>query len=306
MAIVLISGGTGLVGKALTKKLISDGHEVRILSRNPQSSATIKSYYWNVEQNKIDETAFDNVQHIVHLAGSGIADKRWTKARKKDIINSRVNSIALITSVLKKKNIQLQSFVGASAIGIYGMVTSQHLFTEEDKGEMDFLTDSCQQWEKSYDAIKTISSKKSIIRIGVVLSNKGGALKKLIPIFNLGLGSPVGSGKQYMPWIHLTDLVNIFNDALFNPTYNGVYNAVAPEHITNTTFSKQLAKSLSKPYFLPNVPSIMLKVIFGSMANVLLKGSRISDKKLKDTGFVFTFPLIEGALNEICKKQRPS
>jgi NAD dependent epimerase/dehydratase family enzyme len=139
MAVILISGGTGLVGKALTKHLISNGHEVRILSRNPQSSSQLKSFYWNVEKFEIDEKAFDGIEHIVHLAGSGIADKRWTNARKQDIIDSRVNSIKLITDVVSIKNIQLKSFIGASAIGIYGMTTSQKIFTEIDKGTDDFF-----------------------------------------------------------------------------------------------------------------------------------------------------------------------
>ena len=167
MAVILISGGTGLVGKALTKRLITKGHEVRILSRNPQSSSQLKSFYWNVEKNEIDEKAFDGVEHIVHLAGSGIADKRWTDARKQNIIDSRVNSMRLITDVVKKKNIKLKSFVGASAIGIYGMTTSENIFTESDKGEDDFLTQSCTQWENSYQQIQTLSAKSSSDLTGV-------------------------------------------------------------------------------------------------------------------------------------------
>jgi hypothetical protein len=299
MAIILISGGTGLVGKALFKRLITEGHEVRILSRNPESSSSIKSFYWNVEKNEIDEKAFDNVEHIVHLAGSGIADKRWTEARKKDIINSRVNSIKLIAEVVKRKNIELKSFVEASAIGIYGMTTSEKIFTETDKGKDDFLSQTCIQWENAYQDIQALSTKNCIIRIGVVLSKDGGALKRLLPLFNLGLGSAVGSGKQYMPWIHLDDLVSVFYEALFNSNYNGIYNAVSPEDTTNQSFSKQLAKSLSKPFFLPNVPSFILKLVFGEMANVLLEGSRVSNQKLINSGFQFKFPILSSALQNI-------
>jgi uncharacterized protein (TIGR01777 family) len=303
MAIILISGGTGLVGKALTKCLITKGHEVRILSRNPQSSSQLKSFYWNVEKNEIDEKAFDGIEHIVHLAGSGIADKRWTDSRKQDIIDSRVNSMKLITDVIKKKNIQLTSFVGASAIGIYGMTTSEKIFTETDKGADDFLTQSCMQWEHSYQQIQKLSNNSCIIRIGVVLSKDGGALKRLLPLFQIGLGSAVGSGKQYMPWIHLDDLVSVFHEALFNPNYNGIYNAVSPEKTTSNSFSKQLAKSLSKPFFLPNVPSFVLKLVFGEMANVLLEGSCVSNKKLVDTGFQLKYPTLSEALQEIVSKK---
>jgi hypothetical protein len=303
MAIILISGGTGLVGKALTKRLMTEGHEVRILSRNPQSSSQLKSFYWNVEKNEIDEKAFDGVEHIVHLAGSGIADKRWTDARKQDVIDSRVNSMKLITDVVKKKNIQLKSFVGASAIGIYGMTTSDKIFTETDKGTNDFLTQSCTQWENSYQQIQTLSAKNCIIRIGVVLSKDGGALKRLLPLFQLGLGSAVGSGKQYMPWIHINDLVSVFYEALFNPNYKGIYNAVSSEETTNQSFSKQLAKSLSKPFCFPNVPAFALKLLFGEMANVLLEGSRVSNQKLINIGFPFQFASLNKALMDIVSKK---
>ena len=303
MAVILISGGTGLVGKALSNHLLSKGHEIRILSRNPKSTNNIKSFYWDVEKNEIDEKAFDNVGHIVHLAGSGIADKRWTDARKQEIINSRVNSMKLISSIVKKKNIQLKSFVGASAIGIYGMITSDKIFSENDKGQDDFLSQSCMQWENAYQEIQTLSNKNCIIRIGVVLSKDGGALKRLIPMFQLGLGSAVGSGKQYMPWIHIDDLVSVFQEALFNSNYSGIYNAVSSEEISNQAFSKQLAKSLSKPFFLPNVPAFILKLMFGEMANVLLEGSRVSSQKLTDNRFQFQFPTLNEALKAIVSKK---
>ena len=303
MAIILITGGSGLVGKALTKRLILEGHEVRILSRYPKSTDRIKSFFWNVEKNEIDEKAFEGVEHIVHLAGSGIADKRWTNDRKQDIIDSRVNSMKLITDVVKKKNIKLKSFVGASAIGIYGMTTSEKIFSEIDNGTDDFLSFSCAQWENSYNEIQSLSEKSCILRIGVVLSKDGGALKKLLPLFQLGLGSAVGSGKQYMPWIHIEDLVSVFHEALFNSNYNGIYNAVSSEKTTSDSFSKQLAKSLSKPFFLPRVPAFVLKLLFGEMANVLLEGSPISNKKLIHAGFQLKYPTLSEALQEIVAKK---
>ncbi len=304
MAVILISGGTGLVGKALSSRLILEGHEVRILSRFPDSSIDIKSYVWDVENNKIDERAFIDVEHIIHLAGSGIADNRWTSKRKKEIIDSRVNSINLITSILKKNNIQLKSFIGASAVGIYGMNTSEKIYTESDTGKEDFLTQTCIRWENSYKEIQALSERNCIIRIGVVLSANGGALKKLIPLFKLGLGSAVGSGKQYIPWIHIDDLVSVFCQALFNQNFNGVYNAVSPQYTTNLSFSIQLAKALSKPFILPNIPAFFLKMIFGEMANVLLKGSRISSQKLINNNFHFKFNTINEALNNIISKNK--
>lgn len=303
MAIVLISGGTGLVGKAICKHLVCLGHEVRVLSRHVKQSANIKTYFWDVENKQIDEAAFDGVEHIVHLAGSGIADKRWTEQRKQDIINSRVDSMNLIASVLNKKNIKLKSFVGASAVGIYGAVTSDKIYSETDKGNGDFLSQSCEAWEKSYDSVLSYSNKTSIIRIGVVLSKNGGALAKLLPLFNFGLGSAVGSGKQYMPWIHIQDLVSIFTEALFNPNYSGTYNAVAPSKTTNQAFSSELAKSLKKPFFLPAVPALALKAAFGEMANVLLEGSAVSSEKLTKTGYSFRYTDISSALKNIVSEK---
>jgi len=302
MAIILITGGSGLVGNALTKRLILEGHEVRILARHPKSTDKIKSFFWNVEKQEIDEKAFENVEHIVHLAGSGIADKRWTITRKKDIIDSRVNSMKLITDTVKRKKIQLKSFVGASAIGIYGMTTSEKIFSETDSGKDDFLSFSCTQWENSYEEIQNFSERTSILRIGVVLSKDGGALKRLLPLFQLGLGSAVGSGKQYMPWIFIDDLVSIFHEALFDTNYAGIYNAVSTEETTNYSFSKNLAKSLSKPFFFPNVPAFLLKLLFGEMANVLLEGSRVSNQKLINEGFEFKHSTLSDALKKIAEK----
>jgi uncharacterized protein (TIGR01777 family) len=299
MAKILITGGTGLIGKTLTKRLISEGHEVRILSRHPKPTDKIKSFFWDVESQQIDESAFNGIEHIIHLAGAGIADKRWTNTRKKEIIDSRVNSMKLITAVIKKKNSRLKSFVGTSAAGYYGMVTSEKIFSETDSGIDDFLSFTCTQWENSYKEMETLSEKTCILRLGVVLSANGGALKRLLPLFKLGLGSAVGSGKQYMPWIHIDDLVSVFYEALFNPNFNGPYNAVASDHVTNKQFSKQLAKSLSKPFFFPNIPSFLLKILFGEMANILLKGSRVSNQKLLNTGFTFKYPQLSMALNNI-------
>ncbi len=299
MATILITGGSGLIGKALSKRLLDEGHSVRILSRTPNAQSKFPAFFWDVEKQQIDEEAFDGIDGIVHLAGEGIADKRWTDKRKQEVIDSRVNSMKLVTSVVKKKNISLQSFVGASAIGIYGMLTSEKIFTETDKGVNDFLSETCEVWERSYDEISTLSAKTAIIRISVVLSERGGALKRLLPLFNRGLGSAIGNGNQYMPWIHIDDLVSVLYNSLFHKAYSGIYNAVAPEHITNNGFSKELAEALHKPFFVPNVPAFVLKLLFGEMANVLLLGSRVSGKKLTENGFEFKYPTIKGAFSAI-------
>lgn len=301
MATLLITGGTGLIGKALTKTLMQQGHRVHILSRTPRTGATAPEFYWNVEKQEIDEKAFEGVEHIVHLAGIGIADKRWTEQRKKEIIDSRVDSMKLITDTVEKKAIHLRSLVGASAIGIYGMQPSETIFTENDRGAEDFLWKTCELWERSYDEIRSLSDKTVILRIGVVLSEKGGALKRLLPIFRTGLGSPIGNGKQYMPWIHLDDMVAVIVESLFNPAFDGIYNAVATEHITNAYFSESIAKALSKPFFMPAVPAFAMKLLYGDMANVLLRGSRASNQRLLSTGFRLRFPELKQALEAIVR-----
>ncbi len=299
MAKILITGGTGLIGKALSEKLINAGHTVRILSRTPKQHKNKEAFFWDVENKKIDESAFDGIEHIVHLAGEGVASKRWTIKRKKEIVDSRINSMQFILEIIRKKNLHLKSFVGASAVGIYGMKTSEKIFTETDKGAHDFLSHTCTLWENSYNEIPKFSDKMSVIRIGVVLSKNGGALERLLPLFKLGLGSAVGSGKQYMPWIHIDDLVNVFYNALFSQSVSGTYNAVAPQHVTSKQFSAQLATVLSKPFFLPNVPVFALKLVFGEMANVLLEGSRVSSQKLEATGFLFKYPDLFTALKNV-------
>lgn len=301
MATILITGGTGLIGKALSKALRAKGHYVRVLSRTPRASSPIPEFYWNVEKQEIDEKAFAGIDHIVHLAGIGVAEKRWTKQRKKEIIDSRVDSMKLITKVVKAGHIRLSSFVGASAIGIYGMLTSDKIFSEEDRGPEDFLWKTCELWERSYDEISGLSERTAILRIGVVLSEQGGALERLLPLFKAGIGSPIGSGKQYMPWIHLDDLVAVIMESLFNPAFKGVYNAVATEQVTNAYFSESIARALSKPFFMPAVPAFAMKLLYGEMANVLLLGSRASNQRLLETGFRFKFPELKGALEAVVK-----
>ncbi len=301
MARILISGGTGLIGKALSQALMAQGHSVHILSRTPQAGAKAPEFYWNVEKQEIDGKAFDGVEHIVHLAGIGVADKRWTEKRRQEIIASRVDSMKLITDTVQKKGIRLKSVAGASAVGIYGMGVSEKIFSEDDRGPEDFLWKTCELWERSYDRIKTLSDKSCILRIGVVLSEKGGALRRLLPIFKAGLGSPIGNGRQYMPWIHLDDMVALIVESLFNPALEGVYNAVATEHITNAYFSESIAKALSKPYIMPAIPAFAMKLLYGEMANVLLRGVRASNQRLLNTGFRFKFPELKPALEAIVK-----
>ena len=291
MSKILITGGTGLVGKKLTEMLIDTNHEVVILSRNPKNKNEFK---WDITKNYIDKKVFRNIDYIVHLAGAGIADKKWTNKRKKIIIDSRVESANLLYSAVQENNITLKGFISASGIGYYGAITTDKIFEETDTYGNDYLGNVCRKWENAAQQFKTLKVPVTILRTGIVLSKNGGALEKMkTPVI-----SPLGSGKQYLPWIHIDDLCKMYIDALEGKLI-GIYNAVAPEHQTSKTFSKTLAKSIKRPFARISVPSIMLKLMFGDMAIILLEGSRISSKKVQKDNFTFKFKTLKKALNHL-------
>lgn len=291
MSRVLITGGTGLVGTRLSELLQERNHEVIILSRNPKEKNEFK---WDIANNYIDEKAFENLDYIIHLAGAGIADEKWTKKRKKIIIDSRVETANLVFRKINEKNVKLKGFISASGIGYYGAVTSSIIFTENDDAGNDFLGDVCEKWENAAHQFKSLNIPVTILRTGIVLSKKGGALEKMkTPII-----SPLGSGEQYLPWIHIDDLCLMYIKAL-EDNLDGIFNAVAPEHHTSKTFSKGLAKSISRPFIPINVPAFVLKLLFGDMSKILLEGSRVSSKKIEKSGYAFRFETLKKALNNL-------
>lgn len=291
MAKILITGGTGLVGSRLTKLLKNKNHEVAILTRSPEEK---NEYDWDIQKKTIDKKAFENIDYIIHLAGAGIADERWTDERKKVIIDSRVESANLLFETIKNESINLKGFISASGSGYYGAVTTDKIFTEFDSAGDDFLGEVCKKWEHAALQFESLHIPVAILRTGIVLSEKGGALDKMrLPVI-----SPLGSGEQYMPWIHIDDLCEMYIKTI-EDNLNGVFNAVAPEHHTSKTFSKALAKSISRPYIGISVPSFMLKLLYGDMSKILLKGSRISSKKIEQTGYSFKFETLQKALNNL-------
>ena len=292
MSKILITGGTGLVGKHLQKKLEEKNHSVVILSRNP----TLKNEFkWNISKEYIDDNAFKDITHIIHLAGAGIADKKWTPKRKKVLIDSRVESANLLFKKIKELKIDLKGFISASGIGYYGAITSDKIFMEDDAPENDFISKVCVEWEKAAHQFKQLNTSVTILRTGIVLTKLGGALPKInTPLFLASLGT----GKQYMPWIHIDDLCNIYVKTVEDVNFTGIYNAVAPEHETNKSFTAKLSKTVSKPIFPLNAPSFVLQTILGEMASILLKGSRVSS--LKTTAFYsFIFTDLKSALKNI-------
>lgn len=294
MATILITGGTGFIGKHLSEFLRAKGYHISILSRN--NSETPNSYFWDVNQNFIESKAIESVDYIIHLAGAGIADERWTKKRKKELINSRVNSTKLLYKNVIKLNPNLKGFIAASGIGYYGAVTTNKIFTENDAVGSDFLSIICKLWEKESMKFDAINIRTVILRTGIVLASKGGAFEKIVKPIKLGVGAALGNGEQYIPWIHINDLCNMYAAAIENIELHGIYNAVSPEHITNTEFTNSVANSLKKKIIFPNIPAIVLKTIYGKMASILLNGSRVSSDKIMKSGFNFQFLTIKNAL----------
>ncbi len=295
---VLISGGTGLIGSALTQKLKAKGYQVSILTRSPKDVKDVDAYHWDPAKGEFDVEAFAEVNSIIHLAGAGIADENWSKDRKKIIIDSRVDSAKLLLRGVETKKPNLKSFISASGINYYGTETTDHIYTESDPASKDFIGVCCLQWEAAAELFKD-HARVVKLRTGVVLSAKGGALERIAKPVRFGLGAALGSGKQYMPYLHIDDLCGMYIAAIENETISGAYNACNGDHITNKQLTESIADALGKPYWLPNVPAVMMKLAFGEMANILLNGSRASAEKIKNTGFEFRFKEIGETLKEI-------
>lgn len=300
---VLLSGGSGFVGKHVTNLLVENGFSVSILSRSERQNTEAISYYiWDVSKQYIDEEAVLNADYIIHLAGENIAGARWTSKRKEDIVDSRVQSINLIYTILKKNNKKLDAFISASGVGIYGAINGNEICTENTLPENDFLGMTCQKWEAAAAVIASLGIRTVKIRTGLVLGKGDGFLNKLTPIFKWRLGSALGSGNQYMPWIHIDDLCVIYLNSLNNIRMNGSYNAAVEDATTNTIFSKILAKIYGYSIWLPNVPDFLIKLGMGEMAAIVLTGRRVSADKIKKTGFEFQFTSLEKALRDCLDK----
>jgi uncharacterized protein (TIGR01777 family) len=301
---VLLTGGTGLIGQRLSRILEDRGYETAILSRRQESELQgngirTRVHYWNPDRREIDEKAVNSCDFIIHLAGANIGGKRWTGRRKKQILESRVGPADLIFEKLDPRNSRLKAFLSSSAVGYYGARTTGDVYRETNPPASDFLGETCRKWEQAADRFAGAGIRTVKIRTGVVLANNGGALKRMDGLFRLGLGSAIGSGMQFMPWIHIDDLCQMYIMAMEKEGMHGAYNAVAPEHVTNRTFSKELARVLRKPFWLPSVPAFIMKLIFGEMSVILLTGSRISSEKITEAGHKFQYPRLTDALREI-------
>lgn len=308
MQTILLTGGTGLVGKALTQRLLKKGFRVIILTRKiPVTGAAEGLQYalWNVKEKTIDIAAVQKADHIIHLAGAGVVDKRWTTAYKREIQESRTQSSTLLVDTLKQYDNKVQSIVSASAIGWYGADTATSLekgFIETSPPDKNFLGETCRLWEESVDAATAIGKRVVKLRTGIVLSNEGGALAEFKKPLQFGLATILGSGKQIVSWIHIDDLCRMFIEAIQNPGLSGAYNATAPEPVSNKTLTLELAKIVRNKFFIPvYVPSFMLKIMLGESSIEVLKSCTVNCDKIKQAGFTFLYPAIDTALTQLCK-----
>jgi len=296
---VLITGGTGLIGSRLTEMLLEKGHEVAYLSRRASEARGVKMYSWDPAKGSLDEEAIRGADCIIHLAGAGVADERWTAGRKKEILESRTQSSRLLYEHLQRTPYRVKAFLSASAIGIYGADRGEELLTETSPYGDDFLAEVTKAWEGAVQPVAGLGIRTVLLRIGIVLSEKGGALAKMAQPVRLGAGAPLGSGKQWVSWIHVDDLCRLFLYALENPHVQGAYNAVAPEPVTNETLTKGIAEVLGKPLFLPNVPAFALKLAIGEMAASVLGSAKVSGQKVTRAGFTYQYPGLSPALRDL-------
>jgi uncharacterized protein (TIGR01777 family) len=292
---VLIGGGSGLIGKHLTEILLKKGYDVRYLGRKAKNGK-VKTFEWDIHNHTIDERAFEGVTHVINLAGANVNGKRWTKSYKEEILKSRTDSTKLIVDFLNNKPHQVTQFISGSAVGYYGAGNSPKAFHETDAPGKDFMAGVVVEWEKAADKLKNDKVKLAHIRTGIVLSTDSGALVEMARPIKLYVGSPLGSGKQFVPWIHIDDIAAIFMHVTENDL-SGTFNAASPEPATNEEITKGLAKRIHKPLWLPNIPAFVLKVVLGDMAYAVLNGSKVSPEKIESTGYKFKYPTLESALN---------
>ena len=306
MKTILITGGSGMIGRRLSDLLIKKGYDVIWLSREKHIKAEIPRYKWDLLKGEVDKEALEEADVIVHLAGVGIAEGRWTEARKRMIVGSRVRSAHILLDKLKELDTKIDAFISASAVGYYGATTTDKVYTEEDKhDENDFLGVTCYNWEEQAKQFTTDLGIRSVsIRTGVVISKESELIKKAVLPTKFWLGAPLGKGNQYMNWIHLDDLCRIYIKAIEDETMHGAYNAVAPEYTTNAEFMKGIASVLRKPMFFPRVPEFVFKWLLGESAQIILEGSRISSKKILKTGFRFRYKRLIDALKDILIKKK--
>jgi uncharacterized protein (TIGR01777 family) len=298
---VLITGGSGLIGKRLTEQLKERGFQVSHLGRSGKAVGSVRTFKWDIDDRSIEKAALQDVGTIIHLAGAGVNDKRWNDQRKKEILKSRTESTRLLKETLSKISHGVKNFISASGIGYYGFAGPEKVFEESDPPGDDFLAKVTSAWEDEAETLTTLGLRVVKIRIGVVLSAEGGALKALAQPIRLNAGAPLGSGAQFLSWIHIDDLCRIFIRAIEDESMRGVYNAVAPTPVTNKEMTQAIAATLHKPLLLPPIPGFVIRMAVGGVAEIVLNGSVVSSKKIERTGFSFQYKALSDALQDLLK-----
>ncbi|MDN3593352.1 TIGR01777 family oxidoreductase [Zunongwangia endophytica] len=297
---VLITGATGLIGTKISALCHEKGIDVNYLTTSEdkiQHKDHYRGFLWNPQKGEIDKRAIDNVDAIINLVGASIA-QRWTDENKRKILNSRVESTNLLCNTLSKNDHQIKQIVSASAIGVYPSSLQKLYFEDKDAIDDSFVGDVVVKWESAVDNFKDLGLKVSKIRIGLVMAKNGGMLEKLKEPVKFNIGAPLGTGKQWQSWIHISDLTNIFMYVLENGL-SGTFNGVAPNPVTNKEMTKEVANQLNKPLWLPNVPGFVLKTYFGEMATLLLSSQLVSSKKIEEQGYHFQYLHLQPALDDL-------
>jgi len=302
IATILIAGGSGLIGHRLSTLLNEQGHQVRHLSRSPDPHHPFPQFHWDLKAETIDEKAFEGVDCLINLAGAGIAEKRWTPARKKVIIESRTQTNHLLKKYIENGICKASSYLSASAMGYYGD-RGNTLLTEDMAPGEGFLAESTQEWEAAIKAVADTGIRTVALRIGLVLSTQGGALEQLLLPLTFRVSTYFGNGRQWYSWIHIDDLANMFIHALNHPEMQGFYNAVGPNPLTNKAFAKTLAQAKPGPVLTLPVPAFLLRIMLGEMATAVLISTKVSVQKIQETGFGYQFPQLGAAFQDLFERK---
>jgi uncharacterized protein len=317
MYTVLITGGTGMIGTALSRRLLNEGYNVIILSRNPKETAAShpvgaeRNFFrssgnlfysrWDINSMTIDPSALAEADFVIHLAGASVASQRWTEARKREILESRTKSSELLVKALREHPNKVKAVISASAIGYYGPDNGKP-FVEQSPAAEDFLGTTCRDWENSIEPVSVLGKRLVKMRLGIVLANEGGALKEFRKPLRMGVAAILGDGGQMVSWVHIDDISKAFIHAIESEGMSGVFNLTAPEPVSNRTLTLTLAKHANGRLFIPlKVPIFVLKAMLGEMSIEVLKSATVNSEKIQSQGFHFDYPTIDAAIRHLTR-----